>query len=265
MASRPFLDGVAVTGFAALLLIAAGRSDAAAVPDVCPSAGIQAVTMSRALNGSSFVTADGAEVTLAGILAPASGIAAEGARESLERKLLAGPVMLAFTGAERDRYGRRVAQVYASGGWVQGALLQEGEVMAAPDALTAPCARNLLAAEAAGRQARAGLWRNDHFKVLSVEELMRETRQRAGTYQIVEGRVLNAAVVRGRAYLNFGVDRATDFTATIAPADMARFRRAGFDPRTLAGKIIRLRGWLEIFNGPNMQIAVPGAIDIVGE
>jgi hypothetical protein len=42
---------------------------------------------------------------------------------------------------------------------------------------------------------------------------------------------------------------------------MRNFRRAKLDPRELAGKEIRVRGWLELFNGPNVQIAVPAAIE----
>jgi hypothetical protein len=54
-----------------------------------------------------------------------------------------------------------------------------------------------------------------------------------------------------------------DFTVTIAPLDMREFRRARFDPRMLTGKTIRVRGWLELYNGPNMQIATPGAIEVL--
>jgi hypothetical protein len=107
-------------------------------------------------------------------------------------------------------------------------------------------------AEASARQARAGAWRSGAFEVLTVPSLMGDVRRRAGTFQLVEGTVVSASVVRGRAYVNFGVDHATDFTATVAPVDMREFRRLGFDPRMLAGRTIRVRGWLELFNGPNI-------------
>ena len=52
--------------------------------------------------------------------------------------------------------------------------------------------------------------------------------------------------------------------STIAPDDMKLFRRAGFDPRTLTGKRVRVRGWVEKRNGPQIEIADPDAIEILG-
>ena len=47
------------------------------------------------------------------------------------------------------------------------------------------------------------------------------------SFQLVEGRVRAAAVVRGRGYLNFGPDWREDFTVSIAPRDRRRFEAAG--------------------------------------
>jgi hypothetical protein len=48
---------------------------------------------------------------------------------------------------------------------------------------------------------------------------------------------------------------------TVAPADMKLFRQRRFDVKTLAGKRVRVRGWVETYNGPEMQIADPAAIE----
>jgi micrococcal nuclease len=50
---------------------------------------------------------------------------------------------------------------------------------------------------------------------------------------------------------------------TIAPPDMRAFRRAGMNPPMLTGKRVRVRGWLEFYNGPEMEIASPGAIEVL--
>lgn len=42
---------------------------------------------------------------------------------------------------------------------------------------------------------------------------------------------------------------------------MRRFRTAKLDVKSLAGKRIRVRGWVELYNGPEMEIASPAAIE----
>ena len=75
--------------------------------------------------------------------------------------------------------------------------------------------------------------------------------------------MLNAAVSGGRAYLNFGRNWRTDFTVTISPQDMKSFKADGIDPRKYAGKVIRVRGWIERLNGPEIEVAVPEAIQVL--
>ena len=86
---------------------------------------------------------------------------------------------------------------------------------------------------------------------------------RTGTFQIVEGDVVTASVTRGRAFINFGADYRTDFTVTVEPEDMRTFRQAKFDIAGLAGKRIRVRGWVEFYNGPEITITTPAAIEVL--
>jgi len=44
---------------------------------------------------------------------------------------------------------------------------------------------------------------------------------------------------------------------------MRTFRRARFDIRALSGKRIRVRGWIEFYNGPEIEIATPAAIEVL--
>src|SRR5687767_13564161 len=110
---------------------AASRS-AVKAPE-CPAAGSRVVGFARVIDGGGFLTADGEEVRLSGILAPGaggdavSGTAAGAARDALTLALRDGSVALAPAEPQRDRYGRIIAQVFADGTWVQAALLQGGE------------------------------------------------------------------------------------------------------------------------------------------
>ena len=240
----------------------AAPASRAVKPLACPSAGTRAVALAKVTDGSTFVTSEGTEVRLAGVLAPGEGgeslssSQADGARGALARALGTGPLTLGLDDGARDRYGRVLAQVFANGTWVQAAMLRAGEFRVAPDRVSAPCALLLLSAEGDARARRAGHWR-DLFFLRTPEEI----GNRAGTFQIVEGTVVSASLYRGRAYINFGADYRSDFTVTVAPADMRAFRQARFDVKTLTGQRIRVRGWVELYNGPEMQIATPAAIE----
>ncbi len=230
----------------------------------CPLNGTRVVTFARALDGGTFETTDGEEVRLSGILAwgaggeTASDAAASAARDALSNLLRDRTVTMAPEDAVRDRYGRTIAQVFADRTWVQAALLQTGEVRAAPDRASAPCASALLAAEAQGRERRLGVWRGG-FRLQDPDGI----RNRVGSFQIVEGSVVTASVTRGRAFINFGADYRTDFTVTIEPEDMRTFRQAKFDVPGLAGKRVRVRGWVEFYNGPEITITTPAAIEVL--
>ena len=219
--------------------------------------------LSRIADGDTLIARDGREFDLAGILAPGSGgeraapVQMQSARDALDAALRGGPVTVAV-GGEPDRYGRWKAQLFAGSEWVQARLLSRGLVRAAPDLASAPCTPALLAIENRAREARAGLWADGAFAVRTAEEL----RRMDGTYQVIEGRVQTAAVVRSRVYLNFGADWRSDFTATIAPEDKRNFRTR-VDWKALAGKRVRVRGWMEFYNGPMIALYAPGQVEFL--
>jgi endonuclease YncB( thermonuclease family) len=243
--------------------VSAASRTVARAPE-CPLNGTRVVSFTRALDGGAFATSDGEEVRLAGILAygsggePLSESASAVARDALSKILRDRTVMIASGEVSRDRYGRTVAQVFADGTWVQAELLRVGQARAAPDRASTPCAKALLAAEAEGRERGLGQWRFG-FRVHEPNSLSNRT----GTFQIVEGNVVTASVTRGRAYINFGADYRTDFTVTIGPEEMRIFRQAKFDIASLAGKRIRVRGWVEFYNGPEITITTPTAIEVL--
>jgi len=214
-----------------------------------------------------LVLADGRVVKLEGLRLPGVG---ERAPEAFRHRVLTVLSALARTNVtiatcppREDRYGRIRAQVLLSAPkqiWLQEELLKRGlaRVSIAPD--RRECARALYAAEQSARMARAGIWGSPAYAIRSPTSI---SGADLGTFQIVEGEVLNAAVRGGRAYLNFGRNWRTDFTVTISPQDMKSFTAAGIDPRSYAGKRVRVHGSIERMNGPEIEAAVPEAIEIV--
>jgi hypothetical protein len=49
----------------------------------------------------------------------------------------------------------------------------------------------------------------------------------------------------------------------VSPQDMKAFRQARFDVKKLAGQRVRVRGWLEFYNGPEIEVATPAAIQVL--
>ena len=83
--------------------------------------------------------------------------------------------------------------------------------------------------------------------------------------QIVEGRVVDAATVRGTTYLNFGTDWRSDFTFRIESNARRAFKRVGVDLASLTGVRVRGRGWVFPLNGPMIDLTHPEALEVLEE
>lgn len=221
------------------------------------------------VDGDTVVLQTGVEIRLVGIQAPklplgrrgfqAWPLAAE-AKRALSAITLGKLVSLSYGGRKIDRHGRLLAHLAtADGGWVQGALLRAGmaRVYTFPD--NRGRAAEMLAEERAARHARRGIWSHRYYRILDPTE----TGQFIGTFQLVEGNVLQVAVVRRRAYLNFGANWRTDFTVTMSPKTMRRQWRNGRPVKDYEGRRVRVRGWLKSFNGPMIEATHPEQIEVL--
>ncbi|KAB7738732.1 thermonuclease family protein [Parvibaculum sedimenti] len=221
------------------------------------------------VDGQSLILADGREAVLAGVEVPPPG---EGrgqyAQEAqgLLADLLRDGARIAYDKTREDRYGRlQVFPLLGDGQTAQARLVAAGlaRVMSTPDNRT--CIGELLVLEAEARAARRGLWSDPFFAVVDAGDLAGLHRAE-GRFVIVEGVVADAASVRGRLYVNFGADRRRDFTVTVAPA-AAKLFKAGVwpsilgHPTTLVGRVTRVRGFLESFNGPEITVTHPEQIE----
>lgn len=221
------------------------------------------------VDGQSLVLADGREAVLTGIEVPLSGEGhgqyAQEAQELLA-ELLRDGARIAYDKLREDRYGRlMVFPLLADGQTAQARLVAAGlaRVMSSPD--NRACAGELLALEVEARAARRGLWSDPFFAIVNADDVAGLHRAE-GRFVIVEGVVADAASVRGRLYVNFGEDRHRDFTVTVAPA-AAKLFRTGVSasilgqPAMLVGRTIRVRGFVESFNGPEITVTHPEQIE----
>ncbi len=175
--------------------------------------------------------------------------------------VLGKAVELGYGGRRIDRHRRVLAHLFLGDGiWVQRQLLEAGmaRVYTFPD--NRALAEALYAAERSARAAKRGIWSNRFYAIRSPDRLGGDI----GTFQLVEGRVLRAEQVRSRVYLNFADDWKTDFTIVFAASDLPVFRAAGVDPLALAGRTVRVRGWLRKWNGPMIEATHPEQIELPG-
>lgn len=222
------------------------------------------------IDGDTLVLDDGREVRLVGLQAPKLPLGRPGfaawpraaeAKAALAGLTLGRRVRLAYGGRRGDRYGRVLAQLFdaETGAWVQGALLAAGMARVYSFADNRALVAEMLALERAARAAGRGIWGDPFYAPRSAAA----AGAHLGGFELVEGRVLEAAAVRGTVYLNFGADWRSDFTVAIRPAALETFAAAGVDPLAYAGRLIRVRGWLKSYNGPMIEATHPEQIEVL--
>ena len=231
--------------------------------------------MAEIRDGKTLALTDGTLVRLINAKAPAAPLAARGdrpwpfvaeAKQALTELASGAEIELRYGGTKADRHGRALAQVYVVKGgerlWLQGELVTKGlaRVYSFPD--NHACVDDLLAREAEARAKGVGLWGVWAYRVLdagNVERLGRLTR----SFQLVEGVVAQVGESGGRLYLNFDKDWRRDFTIQMERKDGEAFKAAGIDPKALAGKRLRVRGWVEWRNGPMIHATHAEQIELL--
>ncbi len=247
-------------------------------PDCMPAMPVEATIVSI-VDSQTVETARGVRVKLAAIEAPSAGIIIKGrknmdpvsrARKLLRQLTLNKTVSLVFDASKPDRYGRRLAHILApSSGkttttWVQAEMITRGLARSFPNTPDATCIKQLLKIETVARLNKTGLWNKRFYRVVQAENLKTLNRS-LGRLQLIEGRVNSVSVRRTRTYINFSKDWGRDFTVTLNPRVDRLFSQSGINIKELAGKNIRVRGWLARHNGPTIKVYHVAQIEILEE
>ncbi|HLY54863.1 MAG TPA: thermonuclease family protein [Stellaceae bacterium] len=245
----------ALAAFAfSLTLPALAETPASALPET-GRARVQTVQ-----DGATLTLDDGRTVRLAGILAPLPPLGrppddwplVRQAREALataaegKAAVLRGPTDL-------DRYGRVITQVeIADGDWLEGVMLTAGLARVETTPQHRELAREMLALEAAARDARLGLWASPYYAVRMPEDLAKSS----GSFELVEGRLAASDLRRTTLWL--------DFPGSASAVRLDKPARALFgtqDPTKLVGKRVRVRGWVTWLGRPVIDVTHPEQIE----
>lgn len=259
---------LAVLSLGLSLILACGAGHAADAEAPCALAPGDTHEVVRIIDAETLALDDGTEVRLIGAL-PSRGLdpAGDGATmAALEDAVRGRAVELRYGGRRSDRYGRRLAQVFAIDGtakvWLQGLLIENGHARAYALPGNDACLKDLLAKEDLARQNRRGIWSNSPYRVRNSAQT-RELLALRGGFAVVEGRVQKVASSGGRAYLNFGADWKRDFTATVPPGLMRAKPEAQKLLQALEGRSVRVRGWIERRNGPLIEVSSLDEIEVL--
>ena len=258
----------------AAVIVAAAGARAENKPASATNCGLEAIgtgNVRRVIDGRTVQLEAGQQIRLAAIEVPPLPLPGEtgpqaktglAAKTALERLVAGRIVTLKKLGPDADRYGRVVALVYLEGQErsVQQDMLEQGYARVAAEVGSPACATLLLAAEHTARAGGAGLWTDPYFLVQQAEHPAKILAER-GKFTLVEGKVLSVRESRGTIYVNYGRRWSKDFTVTVLKRNERTFLAAGIALKKLAGRRIRVRGFIEERGGPWIEATRPEQIE----
>ena len=259
----------AMTATMIVALLAAGMAMAEGISGLAGLEPGGTATVTSVIDGDTLVLADGRQVRLVGLQAPKLPLGrqnfkpwplGEAAKSALSEITHGKRLQLSYGGRRTDRHNRMLAHLQGpEGEWIQGEMLRRGLARVYSFADNRKLVAEMLAIEREARIARRGIWEDPFYRVRDADRLGGEV----DTFQLVEGRVVAVATVRGRTYVNFGVNWRTDFTIQISGRDRRLFEKADVAPAQLEGRLVRVRGWLTWRNGPMIDATHPEQIEML--
>ncbi len=221
----------------------------------------------QVIDGRSFVLDDGREIRLAATEVPAGADAAGMAAHAALTAMIAGRT-LALRHAHQipDRYGRTVAFATVTSESpaqpIVQAMLAAGHARLGADIASAECAAELRSHERVARTAKIGLWSNPQYAIIDSRDLAGLVAAQ-GRFSVVEGKVLSVRESGGTIYANFGRRWSQALTVTISKRQERNFAAAGLRPQEFENKRLRVRGWVEVRTGPQIEASRPEQIEFV--
>ena len=223
----------------------------------------------QVIDGRSFTLDDGREIRLASLEVPPaskSSPAGRAARAALASLLAGATIELRSAAPAPDRYGRAMAYAFAAGqprsSSIAHAMLARGHARVGAAVGDPACAAELLSRERVARTAKMGLWNEPQYAIMAAGDLQGLVAGR-GRFSVVEGKVWSVRASGGTIYVNFGRRWSQALTVTISKRQERMFSDAGLAPKALENRHLRVRGWIEVRNGPRIEASRPEQIELI--
>ncbi|MCG7393638.1 thermonuclease family protein [Microvirga sp. ACRRW] len=175
-----------------------------------------------------------------------------------------GQPLLVTVQGSRDRWDRMPLRARMQQGSLSldlgHGLVEAGLALVDAGADPVFCHPELLALEETARERHLGLWADDRYNPIPVDQADR-LKERVGRFVIVEGRVRSVGERKQRTYLNFGGHWAEDFTIIIPRKAWMQMAERGFSAASLKGSTLRARGILQSWQGTALTIDLPEMIE----
>ncbi|WP_027174478.1 DNA-binding protein [Methylobacterium sp. 10] len=251
-----------IVGAASAVLVLVGAARAEAVRSMVPECR-SGPTRQEALAGlgvrGELVLASGDRAVLDGIRWPAEddGEARAWMLNHRDRALTLVPR------GEIDRWGRVHVDAAVSGEAIDlaGGLIEAGLAYADAGERDTLCRPALLTLESGARSATRGLWQAGVRDGRDGAAL----REATGHFIVAQGRVVNVGERPARTYLDFARRGEDGLTVTVSKRTWRRLRERGLSAATLRGRIVRVRGIVEAWRGPTLDIASADMIEVLDE
>lgn len=259
----------ALLSIAALLLL---MSAALAEAPPCPLARGETHAVARVLDGETLALDDGRRVRLIGALAPRAGDVGAAAGswppENEGQATLAAlaegrSVTLWHDTVQSDRYGYVLAHVTIGEDWLQGVLVSRGHARAYGRPGVDACTEALARLERRARDEGLGLWDNAAYRVRVAAH--GDWARAVGSYQVVSGTVHRVSRGSGEIFVSLGARRGRAYPlAVVVPPNRAHLT-GGAAARTLVGRRVLVRGWIEQRRGPVIVVDSKGQLELLDD
>ena len=152
--------------------------------------------------------------------------------------------------AYKNRYGNLEGYVFANGKLLQNELIRQGLAYVYSLNDDDKYMKKMQEFEHIAMSSKAGIWAKDvaFFSALDKKQML----ENKGEFALIFGTVLEVKKVRDKLFINFEKDWKTDFTVIIKKEHWKKFDENFL--RGLPGRKIRVRGWLESYYGPLLEI-----------
>lgn len=272
-----FITSTFPTGSAAQVNSVTPPKTAADLSDHCPHTTLQTAKAISINEDADIILDDGRRLKIANIFFPRTGANSPLPEETIRflRRNLAQKTIKYIAAAKTDRYQRTPAHIITQSDnnpqtkWFQPKIIQAGLGLFMPEPFKEkhnPYCDNDDLKQILRHYDQENMRKQNHSPLIPVYKPDNDILwEMEGNFIFVEGALLKTHSSDKKIFLNFGTQWKSDFTAVISSNAEGAIQKHFKSISNLEGKQLRLRGFLDLYNGPSMRIDHPLQMELLSE